>query len=352
MHPSYVDISHFRAPYKEAAFSGFGKALTAGHEETFAPRAIVPAAFHGLGAETPPLGEQLWCGPPEHSHEALLEMQRQRRCEPQGVPVVRELPAAEPPMDCVYCMAGQAHAEPAEPSGESAEAILDRYIERDNQGIWRYRPEAARLLRLKLRTTQAIPVAEHAVNAILNTTVPEELSGERWVQKELGTGRTVLAGLALLIPGMGTAQLVSYTGPEVRDIGPMTWFAPVLAEPTAIDKAAASTGLSKGALLAIGAGLLLIGTAVVVGMRGRKKGRAGYTANPRRRAPVKLPEAQIRWLVGRMHVGTPEEEVATDIRRRCKRGEWDDRDCERAVNFALREHRRNLEEYLWVMGSH
>lgn len=59
----------------------------------------------------------------------------------------------------------------------------------------------------------------------------------------------------------------------------------------------------------------------------------------------------IRWLMGRVHVGTPAEEVADDMRARAKRAGHGTAMASAIVRFALAEHERNGQEYAAVMSG-
>jgi hypothetical protein len=58
----------------------------------------------------------------------------------------------------------------------------------------------------------------------------------------------------------------------------------------------------------------------------------------------------LEWLVGRMHVGTPDAEVRAEIRRRLKAG-LSAAERKRVVDAAVRIHRRNRRLYARVMGG-
>lgn len=58
----------------------------------------------------------------------------------------------------------------------------------------------------------------------------------------------------------------------------------------------------------------------------------------------------LEWLVGRMHVGTPDAEVRAEIRRRLK-PDLDAGERRRIVDAAVRIHRRNRRLYVDVMGG-
>ena len=65
---------------------------------------------------------------------------------------------------------------------------------------------------------------------------------------------------------------------------------------------------------------------------------------------VQVPRADVRWLMGRIHVGTPDAEVAADIRGRCEgQPGYTPAVIRQTVAFALECHRRNRGEYRRVM---
>jgi hypothetical protein len=59
----------------------------------------------------------------------------------------------------------------------------------------------------------------------------------------------------------------------------------------------------------------------------------------------------IRFIVDRYHVGTPDEIVASDIRRRCRIRRATPKQEERAVRDALAVHRANQKLYSDVVGG-
>lgn len=66
--------------------------------------------------------------------------------------------------------------------------------------------------------------------------------------------------------------------------------------------------------------------------------------------------AAIRFIMGRVHVGTPDATVEADIRARVARGRTGGQRCSVAtenalVRMALAQHKRNREEYATVMGG-
>jgi hypothetical protein len=58
----------------------------------------------------------------------------------------------------------------------------------------------------------------------------------------------------------------------------------------------------------------------------------------------------LEWLVGRLHVGTPDAEVRAEIRRRLAAG-VSTAERKRIVDAAVRIHRRNRRLYARVMGG-
>jgi hypothetical protein len=63
----------------------------------------------------------------------------------------------------------------------------------------------------------------------------------------------------------------------------------------------------------------------------------------------KLPRYDLKWFMGRVHVGTPDSEVEADIRRRC--AAWPPRMIGQAVAYALECHKANQGLYRYVMGG-
>lgn len=87
-------------------------------------------------------------------------------------------------------------------------------------------------------------------------------------------------------------------------------------------------------------------------------------ANPRRRVVLRtvrrppaamlnsrleLPRSQIEFVVDRLHVGTSDDEVAAEIRRRTKGGSWTPARVRRAVEYAIKHHRKNRGVFSHVM---
>jgi hypothetical protein len=67
-------------------------------------------------------------------------------------------------------------------------------------------------------------------------------------------------------------------------------------------------------------------------------------------AKVEIPEASIRWLIGRVHVGTSDAEIEADMIRRCSTATpQQKRAC---IKYALKCHRENQALYDHVMSGH
>jgi hypothetical protein len=63
-----------------------------------------------------------------------------------------------------------------------------------------------------------------------------------------------------------------------------------------------------------------------------------------------IPTMAIEWIVNRFHVGTPDEEIATDIRRRVRSvPEVSPALEKKMVNYALKQHHKNQGLYHSVM---
>jgi hypothetical protein len=62
-----------------------------------------------------------------------------------------------------------------------------------------------------------------------------------------------------------------------------------------------------------------------------------------------VPKGEIDWIVGNMHVGTPDEEVADDIARRCAKVGVPKAVATACVRHALKTHQRNRDLYSDVM---
>jgi hypothetical protein len=85
---------------------------------------------------------------------------------------------------------------------------------------------------------------------------------------------------------------------------------------------------------------------------------SGSRDNPRKRrhnpdkkpsAASKVPKSQIDFIVGNIHVGTPDEEVADNIRRRCEKNGFPAAVMKACVVYALKAHKRNRDLYNDVM---
>lgn len=59
--------------------------------------------------------------------------------------------------------------------------------------------------------------------------------------------------------------------------------------------------------------------------------------------------AQIRWLMGRVHVGTSNAEVERDIRERCTKAGATEAQTAECVAYALKCHKDNRKLYNHVM---
>lgn len=59
----------------------------------------------------------------------------------------------------------------------------------------------------------------------------------------------------------------------------------------------------------------------------------------------------IRWLVGKLHVGTPDEEVAANFRKRCQKAGFDEEYTAKVIQAALYMHHQNQGQYQEVMGG-
>lgn len=65
----------------------------------------------------------------------------------------------------------------------------------------------------------------------------------------------------------------------------------------------------------------------------------------RRRISPKVPRGEIRWLLARVHIGTPDDEVCSMIRERTAKGNpaagWTDAIRRQCEDYALSCHREN-----------
>lgn len=62
-----------------------------------------------------------------------------------------------------------------------------------------------------------------------------------------------------------------------------------------------------------------------------------------------IPKSSIKWLVGRLHVGTPDTDIERDIAERCRKGT--PAQVKACVTYALKCHRDNQKLYRLVMGG-
>lgn len=65
--------------------------------------------------------------------------------------------------------------------------------------------------------------------------------------------------------------------------------------------------------------------------------------------PVPVPKAQLRFLLGRVHVATPDRDVVRDLYRRFRRHPNTKAWRKRCYRFALKCHHANLSLYRHVM---
>lgn len=72
----------------------------------------------------------------------------------------------------------------------------------------------------------------------------------------------------------------------------------------------------------------------------------------KKRVPPYVPQQSIRWLMGRVHVGTSDAEVEADIRRRfAKNVGMTEKQVAACVAYALDCHRENQWLYSAVMSG-
>lgn len=62
-------------------------------------------------------------------------------------------------------------------------------------------------------------------------------------------------------------------------------------------------------------------------------------------------KSQIRWLVGREHVGKEDREIAASMAKRCGKAKIEPRECKAIVKFAVQAHQENRGVYADVMGG-
>jgi hypothetical protein len=69
----------------------------------------------------------------------------------------------------------------------------------------------------------------------------------------------------------------------------------------------------------------------------------------KKKVPSYVPQGPIRWLMGRVHVGTPDVEIEADIRRRMVKNNPTEEQMRACVDYALACHRENQGLYHTVM---
>lgn len=72
--------------------------------------------------------------------------------------------------------------------------------------------------------------------------------------------------------------------------------------------------------------------------------------------PFKVPVASIRWLMGRIHCGTPDSEVAADASRRANEARWFGKPLtasqkKKVVSAFLKAHHENQGLYCQVVSG-
>jgi hypothetical protein len=78
---------------------------------------------------------------------------------------------------------------------------------------------------------------------------------------------------------------------------------------------------------------------------------AKYAYEYGKRWLVEVPRNDIRWLMGRVHVATPDAQVADDIRMRCIGPGYSAAVIRQSIAYALECHKRNRALYAFVTGS-
>ncbi len=68
-----------------------------------------------------------------------------------------------------------------------------------------------------------------------------------------------------------------------------------------------------------------------------------------KRWDARVPRGDINWLMGRVHVGTDETEIAADIRKRCTAPGYTPAIVRQSIAYALECHKRNRDLYSRVM---
>jgi hypothetical protein len=77
----------------------------------------------------------------------------------------------------------------------------------------------------------------------------------------------------------------------------------------------------------------------------------GWKENPTGKSDWNGLKSQIDWLMGRVHVGTPDEEVRANIEKRCKKAGFDAKLTRRCSDYAIKAHRKNQQMYSDVMSG-
>lgn len=70
-----------------------------------------------------------------------------------------------------------------------------------------------------------------------------------------------------------------------------------------------------------------------------------------KRVPKYVPQREIFWLMGRIHVGTPDSEVEANIRRRLEGNKPTEKQVAACIDYALACHRENQELYRKVTSG-
>jgi hypothetical protein len=83
------------------------------------------------------------------------------------------------------------------------------------------------------------------------------------------------------------------------------------------------------------------------------RSRRSRRANPSKRTNYDklVPKGQIDFLVGRIHVGTPDSEVEADIRERSEKAKMSEPQIRANIKYALARHRANRGMYVAVMSG-
>lgn len=64
-----------------------------------------------------------------------------------------------------------------------------------------------------------------------------------------------------------------------------------------------------------------------------------------------VPKKQIEWIMGNVHVGTPDAEVVADWQKRCARAKLAPALAKACIAYALKIHRKNQDLYNAVMSG-